>query len=236
MSILKPIEKKTIVERIVQQITDAILAGELKPGDKIPTEAELIERLGVGRNSVREAIKMLSALGVLEIRRGDGTYITEKITPTIFDSLVYSLIIEQSTPDELLELRKTLEVDVLELAVEKATDEDTKRLEKLLEEFHQVFKQRDYDKAAELDLQFHYTIVDIARNPLLARIVKAVLDLFYYSVRRTLQAYQASKDGTHESHRMMVEIIKNKDKDKIPQVVEDSLRGWKHFVKTSNPR
>src|SRR5690554_2813919 len=95
-NMLKKIDNKTVVEKIVEQITEAIISKQLKPGDKIPTELELIERFGVGRNSVREAIKMLSAQGVLEIRRGDGTYIAKEIYPSVIDSLVYSLILEQS--------------------------------------------------------------------------------------------------------------------------------------------
>ncbi len=226
------IPNQSIVERIVEQITQAIIRGDLKPGDKIPTEVALIEELGVGRNSVREAIKMLSALGILEIRRGDGTYICKKISPSILDSLVYSILMEQSTSEEMLELRKTLEIDILELAVEKATDEDISRLEELMAEFYRVFAIKDYEAAAALDLAFHRLLVDIARNPLLSKIVKGVLDLFYPSVQKTLIKFEGPKGGANFSHQDMIEILRCRDKGRIPEVVERSLEGWGHYVKT----
>ena len=231
MVALKPIENTTIVERIVKQITNAITSGELKPGDKIPTEIELMESLGVGRNSLREAIKMLSALGVLKIRRGDGTYIAEKVSPSAFDALVYSLVMEQSTTQEMLELRQRLEIDILELAAQKATSEDIKKLEWLLDQFHSAFARGDFENAAQLDLQFHYMLVDTARNPLLGRIVKGVLDLFQPSVKRTLEQYEAPKGNIHQSHIKMVEAIKNRQTNHITQIVKESLQGWKDYVK-----
>ena len=68
--------------------------GEFKPGDKLPTETEFCQKLGVGRNSIREAIKMLAAIGVVEVFRGDGTYVATKVSPEIFNPLIFSLILE----------------------------------------------------------------------------------------------------------------------------------------------
>jgi DNA-binding FadR family transcriptional regulator len=98
---LEPINNESIVNGVLKRITDSIASGELKPGDKLPTEVEFIEKLGVGRNSVREAIKMLSAMGVLEVKRGNGTYIATKVSPAIFNPLVFSLLLEPKSIDDL---------------------------------------------------------------------------------------------------------------------------------------
>ena len=73
----KKIKNKSVVQTVVDSITKAIIAGDLKPGDKIPTEMELAESFGVGRNSIREAIKILVYYGVLEIRRAEGTFVCD---------------------------------------------------------------------------------------------------------------------------------------------------------------
>ena len=85
--------KGSISEIIIQRITDALISGELKPGDKIPTEVEFSEKLGVSRNAVREAIKVLVAFGVLEIKRSEGTYVVEEFNNKLLKPLMYGLIL-----------------------------------------------------------------------------------------------------------------------------------------------
>lgn len=228
---MKPIGKESIVNKVVKQITDAIINGELKPGDKIPTEVELIELLQVGRNSVREAIKILSALGLLEIRRGDGTYITKTMLPSVLDPLIYGIIIEQSSIDEIFELREALEEDILELAIDKATQEDIDELHGLLKESEHAYMNNDFHKLAELDLKFHYTLIDIARNPLLGRITKGVMELFFSSIRKTLENQSIIDDNFNENHKDIVNLIINKDKKNIRDVIIKSLVEWKYYVK-----
>lgn len=101
--VLKLIKREPISATILNMITDESLSGNLKPGDKLPTENELAENLGVGRNSVREARKMLSSFGVIEVRMGAGTYIAETIHGSIFEPLMLSLAFEQGTSKELVE-------------------------------------------------------------------------------------------------------------------------------------
>ncbi|MGB5746958.1 MAG: GntR family transcriptional regulator, partial [Desulfobacterales bacterium] len=94
---LKSIKRKPISAEILHMITDNILAGNLKPGDKLPTEFELAESLGVGRNSVREAIKILHSMGVIEVKMGAGTFITRSMNGSILEPLILSLAFEQGT-------------------------------------------------------------------------------------------------------------------------------------------
>ena len=85
---LKRIKSESVVQQIIDSLVEAMIRKELKPGDQIPTEMELAERLGVGRNSVREAIKILVYFGVLEIRRAEGTYVCEGFTDTMIDPII----------------------------------------------------------------------------------------------------------------------------------------------------
>ena len=227
---LEPISTVSVVDEVVKRITGAIISKKLVPGQKIPTENELCHQLGVCRNSLREAMKILSAMGIVEIRRGDGTYIADKVSPSVFDSLIYSLMIERSTQEEILELRKTLEVDILELAIQKAGDEDIALLDNLLQDFRQMIDNKEYDKVADLDIKFHYALVDIAKNPLLGRIVKGVYSIFYPSVERTL-CLKHEFEGAYKKHKDIVEVIRKKDKSQIEDVIKRSLEVWKDYWK-----
>jgi len=228
---MKPIDNNSVVDKVVKQITDAIFQGELKPGDKIPTELELIETLQVGRNSVREAIKMLLALGILEIRRGDGTYITESIQPSVLDPLIYSVILQQSSKLEILELRETLEVDILELAIDKATKEDINKLKKLLDEADKAFSNNDYQRLTEMDLEFHFVLIEIADNQLLGRITKGIMQLFFSSIKKTLENKELVDKEYNRNHKDILSLIINKDKNNIKKVIKKSLEDWILFVK-----
>lgn len=228
---MKRIDNNSVVDKVVKQITDSIVQGELKPGDKIPTEIELIETLQVGRNSIREAIKMLLALGLLEIRRGDGTYITKNIQPSVLDPLIYSVIIEQSSRTEIFELRETLEVDILELAIDKANEEDINKLKKLLIEADKAFNNKDFNKLTELDLQFHFTLIEIAGNKLLGRIAKGIMQLFFSSIQKTLENHKAIDEDYNRNHKSILALIINKDKQNIKNVIKKSLEDWILFVK-----
>lgn len=224
----EPVNTISVVDEVVKRITDAIIRKDLKPGQKIPTENEFCEKLGVGRNSLREAMKMLSALGILEIRRGDGTYIAEKLLPSTFDSLVYSVIFEQSTPDEIMELRMSLDTDVLELVINKATSEDILLLEDIHREFLSLIEKKDYEKIAMQDLKFHYALIDMARNPLLGRIVKGVYDILWPSLENTLRG-KKEYIGAYQKHSEIMEVIKSRDKARIQSVIEKSLEVWKEY-------
>ena len=87
------------VEDIVETFKQAIIHGDLQPGQRLPSEAELSQQLGVGRGTVREAMKMLEALGVVNIKRGDGTYITDKPSPTLLSPLMFAIMLEPRTSD-----------------------------------------------------------------------------------------------------------------------------------------
>ena len=228
---MKPIYNTSVVDGVVNQITDAIIKGELKPGDKIPTELELIESLQVGRNSVREAIKTLVALGLLEIRRGDGTYITSNMQPSVLDPLIYSVIIEQNSRAEILELRQILEVDILELAVDKATEEQINSLKKILDESDKAFNNNDFNKLTQMDLQFHFTLIEIAGNQLLGRITKGIMQLFFISIKRSLENKKTINGDYNVNHKNILALLINKDRDNIKSVINKSLEDWILFVK-----
>ena len=98
--IFKPVRNKSLSKMVMESIKEVLIQKTLKPGDRLPTETELCESLGVGKSSVREAIKMLEVLGVVETRQGEGTYIAKKIAETSVNPLVYQLLIDDGSVSE----------------------------------------------------------------------------------------------------------------------------------------
>lgn len=107
--------QESLVNEIIIQLSQAILEGDFKPGDKLLSEAQL----GVGRNSLREAIKMLNAIGVLETKRGQGTFLAKEISHDVFNPLIFKLILEPKCAKDIYELRVLLETMVILMAIKK---------------------------------------------------------------------------------------------------------------------
>jgi DNA-binding FadR family transcriptional regulator len=225
----------SVVDAVLKQIKESIMNDELKPGEKIHTEVELIEQLGVGRNSVREAIKMLVALGVLEVRRGQGTFVATTIKPTFLDPLVFSLIIEPKSNKNLYELRYLFDSMVIYNVLTKATTEDCMRLESIILEAKNAFEANervgDYDFFVEKDLAFHEALLELTDNPLIIRIGQTILGLFPEYIKRSIKQ-QHGIERSIKNHLDILEIIRSKDTQQVMKITEKSLVEWKNEWKS----
>lgn len=228
-----PIGTETVVNKVIDQITTAILSGQFKAGEKLPSEYELIEELKVSRNSLREAMKILSAMGIVDIRRGDGTYICSQVNTNFFDSIVYSLIFESSTDEEIIELRQTLDEATLKLAMKKCTPKDVDALQGYIDKMRYHFNNGDISEAAKLDYQFHLYLSDVCRNQFLARIVKGVYQLFEQSIEKNIRTEELFAKAD-EHHQSIVNCLKNKEAAAVEDVVARSLSSWRNRIKKYN--
>ena len=125
---LKSLKSESVVQRVINCLTDAMVNKELKPGDKLPTEPELAAAFGVARTSVREATKILTYMGVLESRRAEGTFVTQGFQESMIDPMVYGIILNQGDDfNSLMELRQLTEVGILRLAIKRGILKGWKR-------------------------------------------------------------------------------------------------------------
>ncbi|WP_409970116.1 FadR/GntR family transcriptional regulator [Bengtsoniella intestinalis] len=229
---MEPIPGGTVVDKIIHKIRDAIGRGRFAMGDKLPTEFELMEELHVSRNSLREAMKILTAMGIVEIKRGDGTYICSEIRPNIMDFMVYSMLLEDSNPEEIIELRQTLDEDVLEMAVLRATDQDIQALEEIMAQMRTCFTTGDLRGASKVDYQFHMCLATASHNKFLSRIVTGVYGLFEGSIENNICSEAQFAKADHH-HQEMLDCLKDRDCTRVRQVVADSLSIWKANVEKS---
>jgi len=218
-------DKKSVVQKIIGEFRNSLITGALKPGDKLPTEMELSRKFFVSRNAVREAIKMLVALGVVEIKRGDGTYIMKDISAPVIDPLIFNLLLTGGTPKELLELREMLEIGMLEMVLKKVTEEDVRKMEKAIELLEEDYKRGETDREIlrEHDLAFHYAFADATRNPLIVKIAKTIWEMFRASIEK---AVYSRPEDTVRRHRMILEAVKEKDLEKAKKAIYLSLEKW----------
>lgn len=229
--ILQPLFTKSVVDRIIEQITQAIVERRLPPGKKIPTELELCESLGVGRNSVREAIKVLVTMGVLEIRRSEGTYVTAGFSERMLDPILYGLILEGTDTLDLAELRVVFETGVFRYATEKRGDEDIDKLKAALEEMAVGVSvgRPDPEEVLASDLHFHRVVAAAINNPL---VEKMNLVLERLTLPRRMEAIRRSIEQNEyqrlvNRHSAMLRVISAQDVGAVDGVILEHFRNWR---------
>ncbi len=223
------VEGESVVESVVRRMTLAIQKGKIKMGDKLPSEFELMEELGVSRNSLREAMKIMVAMGVIEIKRGDGTYLCSELKPSIFDTVVNSLILESTSNEQIIELRETLDGAVLRLAMVKRQEKDIDKLQKYVEAMREAFKKGEIKKAAQLDYAFHIYLIDCCQNPFLAHICKGIYRLFEASIENNIRTEKLFAKAD-EHHQDILTCLIHRDESEVEGVVRKSLSSWKQNI------
>ncbi|MEM7034402.1 MAG: FadR/GntR family transcriptional regulator [Chloroflexota bacterium] len=227
----KSVRRSNVVEDIIENFKQALISGEFKPGQRLPSEPELGERLGVGRSTIREAIKILAALGAVEVRRGDGTYISEKVTPSIIDPLLFAILVESNDATDLYEFRLMIEVGYNKLAAIKGDEEDFARIEAAIQEMREYSENGgdDVEVLANLDLKFHRTILEATKNPLTIKVGNMLNMMFLESLKQA-NSTPAEVQSTLIRHQSMLDVLRSKDPNKVEAATIDNLSGWKQSM------
>jgi len=226
----KNLKEKTLVQKIIAEIKEALIKEELHPGEKLPSEDQLCEKFSVSRVSVREAMKMLTALGVVTVKRGDGTYISGSASSSSLDSLVFRLILQNKTSNDLAELRRMLETGVLEVVMEKATLKDIKKMEQAIEIFEKASSQEtiNAEVLSKYDLNFHFAFAEATHNPLIIEIARVIYQLYVSSIFRILYKRETMKESLRY-HKAILKGIRANDIEKTRKVIDIASRRWKEL-------
>ena len=161
-----------VTDRAITAIKQMVVDGELKPGDRLPPEKELSERIGVSRNSLREAVKALSVIRVLDVRQGDGTYVTALEPEQLLESLAFVLDLHQDASYvEILEIRRLLEPVAVEQACPHLTEEDFAALERIMEDLDASY---GIEELVDADVAFHRLINDRCPNDYLSTLLESL--------------------------------------------------------------
>lgn len=226
---LKNLKKESVVQSVINCLTDAMRSKELKPGDRIPPEPDLAASLGVARSSVREAIKILTYLGVLESKRSEGTFVCDGFKESMIDPMIYGIILNQDSFENLMELREMTETGIMRLAVMKYDESEGRVLEGLLEQMNAVMDggQNMVDRFFRIDNQFHDMISLMGKNPLADKISRVVRTLTHAMRYETVATMISSGRGAElvAAHRKLYETLKSGDLTNVREIVQESYFG-----------
>lgn len=231
--LLTPKPNESSVDYVINNIKELLLMKKLLPGDRLPPEMELAKFLSVSRGSIREAMKILSAFGIIDIKRGDGTYVSSDIEgKVLFDPLLFSFILSQPEFAELQELRLLLEKDVLRLVIKNASDDDLKALRKCHEELEllKTNPEQMADRVLEFDLEFHHILGKITKNKLLEKIYNFVMEYFRPYIEQSILKHSYFTLESKETHTRILEAIENRDFISAEEAVENSVEVWKNLI------
>jgi len=208
-----PIKTRKIYEEIVEQLKDMISSGSLKPGDRLPAEREMAESLGVSRASVREALTALEAIGILDIRPGEGTFVKHTTIAETFEPLALVLAVERNPLAQMMEVRRVIETECAALAALRATPEQLAKIEASL---HDMQTAPHVPEAVEHDLRFHFLIAEATQNTILLRMMNTVADLMHHmfrSDREDLYARTEKDCQIIREHEAILSAIRDKNPD-----------------------
>lgn len=226
-----PLSKEKLSDIIVDRIKNQLITGELKPGDKIPTEMEFVEALGVSRNVVREAIKVLEASGLVEIRRADGTYIVEEYSPKMLDPIICGMILSDRNMSDILEFFGVVLHGVLDLAHAHMTERGLQELIALYDKLCDCAADPD-DKVDEMfkySTQFYRYCCTLTQNEMLYSVYSTVLDLLSYARRKGFEnAVAQGKLELHmDNYRMIMAYMQNISDEPLESIGKKILQAWK---------
>jgi len=201
---LRPIKKKRAYELIVSQIHRLIEEGKIKKNDQLPNERELAEIFGVSRSTIREAIKTLESMGIVQSRQGDGTYVIVSSEESLIQPLANLLFTEKDNIIDIFYVRKILEPSAAQLATLNATERDLNMLQEILDRQKECIEKGI--NINDSDTEFHLLIAKMADNRVLERLMNALIELLR-EVRETYNAEQAKESykGHVEIYNAMVE-------------------------------
>ncbi len=201
----KNAEGKTLADLAAEKLIELIREKNYLPGDKLPTEAELSDWLKVGRNTVREAVRILASRNIVIVRQGSGTFISEK-QGVVDDPFGFSFMEDrQKLTRDLIQVRVMLEPPIAALAAQNATEEELEKLEEILVEIEQLIKEeKDY---SQKDIQFHEQIANCTHNSVMSTLVPVIgkgIAVFASEVQ------QQEYEQTLISHRIIFQNIRDK--------------------------
>jgi GntR family transcriptional regulator, transcriptional repressor for pyruvate dehydrogenase complex len=224
-----PIKKRSVVHYVIDKLKEAMILKELKRGDYLPSESELTRQLGVGKTSVREALKQLAAMGIVEIRQGHGTFIPLDPVADAINPLIFQMILEQATNEDLMELRMMFEPAYALIAMQKAGPKQISSLQESVEQFER--KIRAGIHTAEDDLAFHEQMLECTGNPYIVRIGTTIHQLFKTSVSRSMRSIPET--ALHD-HKAILAAFLSRDQEKLIAAIRNSHEGWARSLRVSD--
>lgn len=218
----KPILNERLSDKVVDVIMERIRSGDLKPGDKLPSEPELADILGVSRGILREALTVLQARNYVIRKPKEGTLINPDINKILEESSGISL--KEATYLDLLEMRECIEQREVEKIIDSATDQEIMELRQLVQ------AKENENNPGTVDYYFHYRLAELSRNAIFTNFIDKYYDVFDELVTRTMVKSERKEEIYHE-HMQIVDAIEARDKKKAKTAIINHLTRVRQNIK-----
>jgi len=199
--------REPVSNEVAQVLLTHLVSGEYEPGQRLPPERALADSLGVGRSLIREALKALTLLGLIEVRPGDGTYLRRRPSNLLPASFEWGLLLGENQLEDVMEARQELEVVLAGLAAQRRTDEDIADLRVLLEAMRDATEATDFVAA---DVAFHLRMARTAKNSVLQSMHSGTQSLLHAWISRVIAAADETKPSYLE-HEPVFQAISDGD-------------------------
>jgi len=212
---LTTLPRERLIDRVVGAIKDYIIANRLQSGDRLPSEQELAQHLGVSRNVVRQALSSLEAVGIVRTEHGRGTFVAEfGAASSILQHLAFWLDIEHLDHRSYFETRLIFDAGVLRLVIERAADEDFDRLEELVQAM-----EAHPGHHAGLHDTFHLALLEITGNPFLASVGIILYRFMWALAAKAPQVRKVPVEWSAANHRVLLDGLRRRDPALIPHLI-----------------
>jgi len=218
--LIEPLKKTRIHEEIADRIRQLILERTLPAGEPLPSERVLAQRFGVSRGSVRDALRTLETLGLLEMRHGQGTFARELSVDRLVTPLASVLTYQHELRDELMDMRRMFEPAVARVAATRATDEEMTSLRNLLDA--QRRKIASGQSAIVEDTAFHAALARATHNRVAVRLMETLNDLLVESRKLTLKQ-KGRPERSLQGHVAIVKAVSRRDPDAAERAMHDHI-------------
>lgn len=222
------VEKSTVPAALSRQIRQLILDRRLKTGDSLPSQRELSRQLAVGVPAVREALKNLEAIGLIEIRHGKRTVVKQVDMEALLDSVSPAIQLTEAEVVHLLEFKEIIETRCAFLAAQRATPENLELMRQYLDRMEQ--SQGDDRRFAEADYLFHLTIVQAARNPVMNRVMKVIENMLARAIQKAAGLHEWRPRALKMHERIYRAILDRQGRAAslaVEKLVEETLKRYK---------
>ncbi len=232
---IEKIKKQTVVETVMDKIRDLISSGEYKVNDRLPTENELAEMFGLGRSSIREAIKVFNYLGVLESRTAKGTYVCERNNITT-ELMKWAVLLGNDDLFEMVEIRGSIELYAILNLTEKYKNGDekaksfVKQLEEVIVDFDKAINELSIRDIINCDYRFHNIIISSNENSTFSSIFSVLENFLWEEIKQTYKAYNDYKKISIE-HSDLLDSIKTGDPAKARDGLLEHIENIKDKLK-----
>lgn len=225
----KTSQVETLVNIISDYLIDRILAGELKPGDKLPSDRDLSALFNVGRTSIREALKVLSVLGMINILPGQGTFIASDSSEFFLTPLSWTFLLGEKNLENVISVRNVLEIESARLASLMASPEDLSSLQEIFEHSKNAYTESNYQLFLDLDLDFHLAIAQCSHNPILHNLLLTSRKLIKHISKSGMLNLEDLGAVYREHTRIYENITEHKSADAISSMTEHLKSAQKRY-------